>query len=48
MEDAVEAASEVRNVKPDFTLEKFAKTQPYKDPEILEQMINMLRKTGLQ
>jgi TolB-like protein len=46
--DAEKAAAEVRNVKPDFTLEKYAKTQPYKEPQTLERLISRLRKTGLQ
>ena len=48
MEDAARAAAEVYQVKPDFTLEKFARTQPYKNPETLEQLLITLRKSGLQ
>jgi TolB-like protein/Tfp pilus assembly protein PilF len=41
------AAHRVRRVKPDFTLEKFAAGQPYKDPQALDQVLAMLRKAGL-
>jgi len=45
---ASEAASKVKVIKPDFTLEKYAETQPYKAPEALEQVITMRQKAGLQ
>ena len=45
--EAFKAASEVRRIKPDFTLQKYAATQPYKAPEVLEQVIAMLKKAGL-
>jgi tetratricopeptide (TPR) repeat protein len=48
MEDAARAATGVYQVKPDFTLEKYARTQPYKNPETLEQLLITLRKSGLQ
>ena len=47
-EEAFKAASEVRRVKPDFALQKYAETQPYNAPETLEQVITMLQKAGLQ
>lgn len=40
-------AYRVRRVKPDFTLDKFAANQPYKNPQTLEQILAMLRKAGL-
>jgi adenylate cyclase len=40
-------AHRVQRVKPDFTLDKFAAGQPYKDPQNLEQVLAMLRKAGL-
>jgi len=40
-------AHRVRRIKPDFTLDKFAAGQPYKDPQTLEQVLAMLRKAGL-
>jgi TolB-like protein/Tfp pilus assembly protein PilF len=46
-EEASKAASEVKRIKPDFTLQKYAETQPYKAPETLEQVIIMLQKAGL-
>jgi TolB-like protein len=47
-EEASEAASEVKRIKPDFMLQKYAETQPYKAPEKREQVITMLQKAGLQ
>jgi hypothetical protein len=32
---------------PAFTLEKYAATQLYKEPQTLEQVIDMLQKAGL-
>ena len=40
-------AHRVRRVKPDFTLDKFAAGQPYKNPQTLEQVLAMLREAGL-
>ena len=34
-------------IKPDFTIDKYAETQPYSDPNKLEQVTNMLLKAGL-
>ena len=34
-------------IKPDFTIDKCAATQPYRDPNKLEQVTNMLQKAGL-
>ena len=45
--EASKAASAVQRIKPDFTLKKYAETQPYKDPKILEQVKNMLQTAGL-
>ena len=45
--EASKAASEIKRIKPDFTLQKYAETQPYKEPETLEQIIAMLKKAGL-
>jgi adenylate cyclase len=44
---AQKAAAEVRRIMPDFSLEKYAATQPYKDPATLEQVIRTLQKAGL-
>ena len=46
-EEASKAASEIKRIKPDFTLQKYAETQPYKAPETLERVITMLQKAGL-
>jgi TolB-like protein len=48
IEDAADIAGKIRQIQPDFTLEKFARTQPYKDPENLEQLLLLLRQSGLQ
>jgi TolB-like protein/class 3 adenylate cyclase len=47
-EEASKAASEVKRIKPDFRLQKYAETQPYKAPETRERVISMLQKAGLQ
>jgi adenylate cyclase len=41
------AADEVRRITPDFSLETYAATQPYKDPTTLQQIIRTLQKAGL-
>jgi adenylate cyclase len=41
------AAAEVRRITPDFSLETYATTQPYKDPATLQQIIRTLQKAGL-
>ncbi len=46
-EEAFRAASEVRRIKPDFTIEKYAATQPYRDPAKLARVTTMLQKAGL-
>jgi TolB-like protein len=48
LEEALKAASEVRRINPQFTLEKYSETQPYKDSETLEQVISMLQRAGLK
>jgi adenylate cyclase len=40
-------AMEVRDMEPDFSLAGFAKTQPYKEPKTLEQIITRLNNAGL-
>jgi adenylate cyclase len=44
---AQKAAAEIKRIAPDFSLEKYAATQPYKDPTTLEQIIRRLQKAGL-
>jgi TolB-like protein len=46
-EEALEAVSAIKKIKPDFTAEKYAETQPYKDPQTSKQVITMLQKAGL-
>jgi tetratricopeptide (TPR) repeat protein len=46
-EEASRAAAEVLKSNPDFTLNRYAETQPYRDPNKLEQVTSMLRKAGL-
>jgi TolB-like protein/class 3 adenylate cyclase len=48
LEEALTAASEIRRINSDFTLENYSKTQPYKDPETLQQLISILQMAGLQ
>jgi adenylate cyclase len=48
MEEALRATQEVLRVKSGFSLEEFAKSQPYKDPRTFESVIAMLRKAGLK
>jgi TolB-like protein len=47
-EDAYGATREVLRVKPEFSLEEFAKTQPYQNPQTLEKVLAMLEKAGLK
>ena len=46
-EQAAKAATEIKRIKPGFSLKKYAQTQPYKDARILEQITSMLQKAGL-
>jgi TolB-like protein len=46
-EEALKTASAIKTIKPDFTLDKYAETQRYKDPQTLEQVITLLQKAGL-
>jgi|GEM_PF-1998867 len=47
MQDAYRATKEVLRINSRFSLEAFAKTQPYEEPQSLERMIAMLRTAGL-
>ena len=42
------AAAEVRRISPDFSLEKYAATQPYKNTTTLKQIIRGLQQAGLK
>jgi len=44
---AEEAAAEIKRIKPDFSIKRYAETQPYRDPKILEQLTCMLQRAGL-
>ena len=46
-EASQKAADEVRRISPDFSLEAYAATQPYKNPATLQQVIRTLQKAGL-
>jgi adenylate cyclase len=45
--EAARAAAEVRRIKPDFAVGKYAETQPYKDPDKRAQLSDLLQKAGL-
>ena len=45
--EAAVIADRIRQAKPDFALEKYARTQPYKNPDTLAQLLATLRKAGL-
>ena len=46
--DAKRTAKEIIRVKPGFTLEGYAKSQPYKNLQILDRIIQMLQTAGLK
>jgi len=48
MEDARAAATEVLKLSPNFSVEPFAKSMPYKDPETAKSMADALRKAGMK
>lgn len=45
---AQQAARDILRIRPGFTLEEYAKSQPYKDQRILEKIIQMLQIAGLK
>ena len=45
--EARAAVEKIRAARPDFDLEKFAKHQPYKNPQELEQLLGRLKQAGL-
>lgn len=47
-EDARAAAKEVLRIDPDFSVERFAKSRPYKNQADRESLIDALRKAGLK
>ena len=48
MEEANRLAQEVLRIKPGFSLEEYAQSQPYREPQTLDGVITMLRKVGLK
>jgi tetratricopeptide (TPR) repeat protein len=48
MKDAHKTVREIIRIKPEFTLEEYAKLQPYKDQGILEKIIQILQIAGLK
>jgi tetratricopeptide (TPR) repeat protein len=48
MEDARAQAAEVLRINPKFSLERWAKTLRYKDPDDADRYIDALRKAGLK
>ena len=48
MEEAHGVTQEVLRVKPGFSLEAFAQSQPYQEPQTLARVIAMLRRAGLK
>ncbi len=46
-EEARRAAEKVRRLKPGFSLEDYAPSQPYKDPDHLTRLLDRLRSAGL-
>jgi tetratricopeptide (TPR) repeat protein len=47
-EEARAAAAEVFKINPQFSLERFVKVHPYKDPAMRERYYNSLRNAGLK
>jgi adenylate cyclase len=47
MDEAQHTATELREKEPDFTLDKFAQTQPYKNAKTLDLLITRLNSAGL-
>ncbi len=48
VEEARAAAEEILRIDPNFSLERFAATNPQKDPIIKERVFDSLRKAGLK
>jgi len=47
MEEARAAVSEVLKLSPNFSLEHFAKTLPYKSEAVRQAIVDALRKAGM-
>jgi hypothetical protein len=48
LDEARAAASEVLKLSPNFSVENWGKTLPYKDQEVKERFVSFLRKAGLK
>ena len=48
LDQAREAADRVRAIDPGFSLENYAATQPYRNPQDLERLLGRLREAGLE
>ena len=48
LDAAAEIAREILALDPDFTLARFAASQPYRDPAVLERLVDALRRAGVQ
>ena len=48
VEEAHTQASEILRINPNFSLEKWSKTEPFRDPKHLEKRLTALRKAGLK
>ncbi|MEJ2177844.1 MAG: hypothetical protein P8Y12_07810, partial [Gammaproteobacteria bacterium] len=47
LDQAREAAARVRTIEPGFRLDEFAATQPYRNPQDRERLLERLRRAGL-
>ncbi len=47
MEEARAHAAEILKIKPDYTVEFYRKTTPYKDQKYLDSLVELLIKAGL-
>ena len=47
VDDARRVAEEILRIQPSFSISAYVETQPYKDPQALEQVITMLQEAGL-
>ena len=47
LENARSIADEIVTIDPDFSLEGYARNQPFRDKATLKRLVNCLRKAGL-
>jgi adenylate cyclase len=48
LDAAREAAQEILEIDPSFTLKQFSDSQPYREPAVLKHLVDTLRKAGLR